>query len=279
MKPAYPAVETLKDLAPVPRTFVPDRFPAVRGWDRTIISVCSHLWCGWASAPWADPCPAPGPVRGVPSLIFGRLPAASEPRRPLFLAFILFNLIALPIVGIALSRCFLHSSPEAPPPAYTSAASAVGQGNLAADPAVVYSGSWQSVIIPAELLGTSQDAEYRFTDQPGASYMLQYNGQVAQITYSSGPGGGIWAVQLDGKPLLDSEIGEPVSIDAYSPAIVMGSLQISASTPGVPACSGRTPRRKARQPGDRDECSRDQVFPHPGRQPGFNPGAAPAGEY
>jgi UMF1 family MFS transporter len=42
---------------------------------------------------------------GIPfSLVFGRLPSRDEPRRPLFLAFIVLNLVALPIVGIAGAR-------------------------------------------------------------------------------------------------------------------------------------------------------------------------------
>ena len=42
---------------------------------------------------------------GIPfSLVFGRLPSANEPRRPLFLAFIVLNLIALPILGILGAR-------------------------------------------------------------------------------------------------------------------------------------------------------------------------------
>ena len=38
---------------------------------------------------------------GIPySLIFGRLPSAGDRRRPFYLAFVLFNLVALPLVGI-----------------------------------------------------------------------------------------------------------------------------------------------------------------------------------
>jgi MFS transporter, UMF1 family len=172
---------------------------------------------------------------GVPySLIFGRLPQPSDSRRPLFLAFIIFSLIALPIVGIAGSRWFPAQLSGAPPPAYVNTATAVGQGNYPADdPAVVYSGRWQSAIIPAELLGTSESVIYRYTDQPGASYMLAYNGQTVQITYSSGPNGGIWGVELDGQPLLDPETGEPLTIDAYSPAIRYGiTADFSAGAPG-----------------------------------------------
>ncbi len=37
---------------------------------------------------------------GIPfSLLFGRLPSKTEPRRPLYLAFVVFNLVALPLVG------------------------------------------------------------------------------------------------------------------------------------------------------------------------------------
>jgi hypothetical protein len=35
------------------------------------------------------------------SLIFGRLPSKTDTRRPFFLAFILYNLVALPLAGIA----------------------------------------------------------------------------------------------------------------------------------------------------------------------------------
>jgi UMF1 family MFS transporter len=42
---------------------------------------------------------------GIPfSLIFGRLPSKSEPRRPFFLAFVLFNLVTLPTAGIVSAR-------------------------------------------------------------------------------------------------------------------------------------------------------------------------------
>jgi UMF1 family MFS transporter len=38
---------------------------------------------------------------GIPfSLVFGRLPSQKEPRRPIYLTFVLFNLIAMPLVGI-----------------------------------------------------------------------------------------------------------------------------------------------------------------------------------
>ena len=47
---------------------------------------------------------------GIPfSLIFGRLPSKAEPRRPFFLAFVLFNLVTLPTAGIVSARALPNS--------------------------------------------------------------------------------------------------------------------------------------------------------------------------
>ena len=172
---------------------------------------------------------------GVPySLIFGRLPQPSEKRRPLFLAFIVFNLIALPVVGIAGARLLPVQFSGTPPPAYGGTATAAGQGTYpAGDPAIVYDGAWDSMVIPSTVLGTSESAAYRFTDQPGAGSSLAYHGQVVEITYSSGPDGGMWAVELDGQPLLEPDSGDPLTIDAYSPTDRYGiTATFTASAPG-----------------------------------------------
>jgi len=48
---------------------------------------------------------------GIPfSLIFGRLPSKSEPRRPQYLAFILYNLVALPLTGMLGGRLLADPS-------------------------------------------------------------------------------------------------------------------------------------------------------------------------
>jgi UMF1 family MFS transporter len=172
---------------------------------------------------------------GVPySLIFGRLPQPVDRRRSLYLAFILLNLIALPVVGVAGSRLLPARLSGTPPPAYTSTVSAVGQGTyLAGDPAITYQDGWESETIPAAVLGTGHSAEYRVTNQPGASSSLAFNGQTVEITYSRGPDHGIWAVELDGQPLLDPETGEPRTIDAYSPVGRYGESEtFTADQPG-----------------------------------------------
>jgi UMF1 family MFS transporter len=67
---------------------------------------------------------------GIPySLIFGRLPSQGDKRRPFYLAFILFNLVALPLVGIAAAR-FLPANITGAIPAITEGLAGVRQSNL-----------------------------------------------------------------------------------------------------------------------------------------------------
>ncbi len=172
---------------------------------------------------------------GIPySLIFGRLPSKSDTRRPFYLAFVLFNIIALPITGVLSARFLPSEMMGAPPTPYTATATAVGQGMyLAVDPAMVYSGEWTSQDIPASELGTDQDVTYRLSSQPDAQAQLTFNGQEVVLTFAMGPDGGIWALHLDGQPLVDSD-NDPVMIDAYNPTLRYGvSEKYEASEPGV----------------------------------------------
>ena len=54
---------------------------------------------------------------GIPySLIFGRLPSKNETRRPFYLLFVLFNIIALPLAGILGSKLLPTDVAGTPPP-------------------------------------------------------------------------------------------------------------------------------------------------------------------
>jgi UMF1 family MFS transporter len=163
---------------------------------------------------------------GIPfSLIFGRLPSRGERRRPLFLAFILFNLVFLPVVGIAGRYTLPDEITGAPLPAYVSTAAAVGEGAyLADDQALRYTGTWETRIISAEELGTNTDGTYTVTNEPEARVDFAFNGQEVKLVYSSGPEHGIWAVQVDGQPLLDEDSGRPLTIDAHSSTVRYGKV-------------------------------------------------------
>ena len=172
---------------------------------------------------------------GIPfSIIFGRLPSKTEKRRPFYLAFIVFNMIFLPLVGVAGSRLLPADATGAPPPPYEATATAVGEGiYLVTDSSIDYIGSWQSVQISADLLGSDAEAVYQTTNEPDSGYQFSFNGQDVTLTYSLGPEHGIWAVEMDGVALLDEETGEPVMIDAYNETVRYGVSQVLVvSSPG-----------------------------------------------
>lgn len=158
---------------------------------------------------------------GIPySLIFGRLPSPGERRRPFYLAFVLFNLVALPVLGIAGARTLPAEIIGSPPPPFEATDSALGQGVYAMDAeGLSFSGNWETALVPGELLASDRDALYALTDQAGAVFEVRYHGQSAQITYSSGPDRGIWVVELDGEAVIDPDNGAPLRIDGYHPTV------------------------------------------------------------
>lgn len=157
---------------------------------------------------------------GIPySLIFGRLPNKADARRPIYLAFILFNLIFLPVAGIFSSRILPADLIGAPPAQFQSTPQAAGQGTYLVTNTnrIDTSGSWQPVTIPARVLGRQESEVYILTTQPGDRITFPFNGQQLQITFSQGPDYGIWNVEMDGQPLLDPDTGTPVTVNAYNP--------------------------------------------------------------
>lgn len=156
---------------------------------------------------------------GIPfSLIFGRLPSPKEKRRAFFLAFVVFNIIALPLVGVVSTQMLPPDTIGSPPAPYEATASAVGQGTyIAEDVNMVYAGSWEGRVIDPEILGSDKSETYRFSVEEGASYQLAFNGKNFNLIFSNGPDYGIYALELDGAAYIDEESGEPLVIDGYFP--------------------------------------------------------------
>jgi len=172
---------------------------------------------------------------GIPfSLIFGRLPSPAEKRRPLFLAFILFNLICLPLVGIISAHNLPGEVTGAPLPPYETIGSNVGEGIYPAqEDALTYTGAWEMVTVPADELRADTNVTYAATGETGTRYDFAFDGQEIEITYSAGPDHSIWAVEMDGQPLLDEDTGEPLTIDGYNATIRYGVRRtIMADEPG-----------------------------------------------
>ncbi len=172
---------------------------------------------------------------GIPySLIFGRLPSPTEKRRAVFLAFVLFNMIALPLAGIAGARLLPAEWSGARPAPFESTAAAVGEGRYSPDhDSMQYTGTWQPTTIPARELRSDRDALLYSSDQTEARLDFSFNGQSVALTYNLGPGHGIWVVFLDGQPVIDPDSQQPMSIDAYNPTLrYLVSTTISADSPG-----------------------------------------------
>jgi len=158
---------------------------------------------------------------GIPfSLIFGRLPSKGEKRRPIYLGFVLYNLVVLPLVGVAGARLLPADTSGSSPQPYLTTGSAVGEGHYFADShAVNYSGSWVTDTVSGREIGRDADLLVSTTDEPGAAYETSFNGQQINVTYSIGPQHGVWAVFMDGEALLDEVTGEQVTVDAFNPTL------------------------------------------------------------
>jgi UMF1 family MFS transporter len=172
---------------------------------------------------------------GIPySLIFGRLPSSNEKRRPFFLAVVLFNLVALPLFGIAGARLLPGALTGVKPAPFASTPTASGQGQYTADaPQLAYTGQWSEQSVPAETLGTGLNRTYQLASMPGAQLDFGFNGLAVKVTYSSGPDHGAWVALIDGQAVRDEDTGQPVLIDAYNPTPRFETTHtFTASAPG-----------------------------------------------
>jgi len=158
---------------------------------------------------------------GIPySLIFGRLPTAGDRRRPVYLAFVVYNLVALPLLGIIGVRTLPAGISGAPAAVFESTATTAGQGIYTpASERIAYAGSWEQINVSAADLGTEQAGVYAASGDPAARYDFRYNGQKIKLVYRTGPDGGIWAVLMDGQAFPDPDSGQPLMIDSYNPTV------------------------------------------------------------
>jgi len=154
---------------------------------------------------------------GIPfSLIFGRLPARDTRHRHIVMAFIVFNIVLLPVLGIGGRRLVPEDISGAPLPAYTTSGRSVGEGTYAATAEPFsYRGAWIDQAVDSGTIGGERDKVYRSSWEPDARLDFPFNGQRLAITYSAGPEHGIWALEMDGR-LLQDEDGHPVTINGYN---------------------------------------------------------------
>ncbi len=172
---------------------------------------------------------------GAPfSVIFGRLPSRDNKRTPFYLAFILFNAIALPIVGMALVHILPAHITGAPPLPYVPEGDHAGEGGyLICDAAFASTGRWNEMRVSGDelsgegllgslttlLTGRPDDLSYFTTDEPDASQTFKFNGKNLELRYRMSPDGGLIGFRLDGQTLTEAESDAAVIIDTYHPTV------------------------------------------------------------
>jgi UMF1 family MFS transporter len=159
---------------------------------------------------------------GIPfSVVFGRIPSRAEAKRAFFLAFVVWNLFMLPLVGIGGRLILGEDTTGTRPPAYADTGTAVGEGDYAIDSdAVALTGDW------------AIDGDYGTVTGGAGTYALAYNGTSVRLHYSEGPDRSMWEVFIDGVPALDDD-DEPLVIDGHNAAVHDGvDIDISATEAG-----------------------------------------------
>ena len=225
---------------------------------------------------------------GIPfSFVFGRIPYREEPRRALFLAFILWNMVALPLAATAGRLLLPDDIVGARQPDYETVGDWVGTGVYdATDEDVVQLGllSDKGEISLVRMIRATEDIwfsekvseakfegealTYIYSESPDAAYAITYNGRGVSLFYAKGPDRGIFRVYLDGEPYDfddgdDLEVGE---VDAYQHGGVRWNyrLVVEAEEDGHHTLIVRnTGKKNAKSKGTRMDLGRVEVLPPP----------------
>ncbi|HFC11269.1 MAG TPA: hypothetical protein ENJ56_00390, partial [Anaerolineae bacterium] len=168
---------------------------------------------------------------GIPySLVFGNMPSKGSKRQAMAVAFIIFNIIALPIAALAGKALLPRQITGTPADDFLPEGSAVGQGDYAG---AALSNDWPLEPFSAEQTGLEEDTAFVVSNNADGRLDFEFNGQKLEVVYRRGPDHGIWAVEIDGKPLLDAD-GEPIMVDGYNKTVRYDeTLEIKAQDEGV----------------------------------------------
>ncbi len=226
---------------------------------------------------------------GIPfSFVFGRIPYKDERNRPLFLAFILWNLVMLPVVGLGSKVLLPHDLTGAPLPDYAPSGEFIGTDvynaddpgavkmGLLADPgsgealvdqmAPATEGMWRSES-PDKAKFDGDKLTYVSSETANAAYAITYHGQSVELFYSEGPDRGIFRVYLDGQPYKFDDGDDNLArgeIDAYRKTVRWNvRLTIEAKSAGEHTLIVRS--TGAQNSGTRIDLGRVEVLP-PARQ-------------
>ncbi len=180
---------------------------------------------------------------GIPfAIIFGRLPAHNDDRAPFYLAFILINAVALPVLGISLANALPADISGAPPAPYRTENEFFGEGVYEVGTgALTPIGDWREIVISGDqlvgdgflgqltvlLTGRPDDIIYFESDAEDSAQSFAFIGQDLDLTYRSSPDGGLFGFILNGATLTTAD-GEPLTIDTYSETVRYGETETIA---------------------------------------------------
>jgi MFS family permease len=154
---------------------------------------------------------------GIPfSLVFGRIPSRTERRRSFFLAFIVWNLVVVPIIGIGGRFMLDQDVAGTPKPEFVTESGFAGEGEYAVDNATLVPLAAFDVKSDDELPSGAR-SDYVFTSDVDAVFAFSFNGRLIDLTYSDGPDRSDWAVFIDGAAALDDD-DDPLVIEAFNKA-------------------------------------------------------------
>lgn len=172
---------------------------------------------------------------GVPfTLIYGRIPDSKATRRHNYLAYVIFNIVVLPIVAIIAAYTLPIDITGQQPPPYETTGEFSGEGVYGND-GITFDDAWETRTVTgaeqagegflASLAGTPENTEYTEADTADAGFDFAMNGKSLVLTYQLRPDGGLLAVLVDGEPLTTSEtvddetVATPVIIDTYNETV------------------------------------------------------------
>ena len=171
---------------------------------------------------------------GIPfAIIFGRLPAHNDDRAPFYLAFIVINAIALPVLGISLAKALPADISGAPPAPYRTENEFYGKGVYEAGTSPLAPiGDWTEIVVSGDqlvgegfmgqltalLTGRPDDIVYFETGTGDSALSFAFNGQHLELTHRLSPDGGVIGFMLDGETLTTGD-GQPLAIDTYNETI------------------------------------------------------------
>jgi UMF1 family MFS transporter len=151
---------------------------------------------------------------GIPfSIIFGRIPSRRDRWRAFFLAFVVWNLVVVPLVGIVGRFVLDGDVAGVSRPELETEGRYLGEGEYTVrDAALTPPAGFevrQDAVLPSGARG-----DYAYSSNPAAVYGFAFNGQVVRVTYGDGPDRSDWEVFVDGAPVIEDD--DPLVIEAYN---------------------------------------------------------------